>query len=107
MKKWCFLLLLFIANNIVSQTEEERAIELYEQKSLEESREIFEEILAEDPGNERAREYLGSIAFDFKEYRKSASYVKPLMEKYPNENPTEIKKAVELFYDIDLDVDRY
>ncbi len=29
------------------------------------------------------------------------------MEKYPNENPTEIKKAVELFYDIDLDVDRY
>lgn len=30
-----------------------------------------------------------------------------LMEKYPNENPTEIKTAVELFYDIDLDVDTY
>ena len=30
-----------------------------------------------------------------------------LMEKYPNENPTEIKTAVVLFYDIDLDVDTY
>ena len=85
MKKWSFLLLLlFMANSVLSQTKEEKAIQLYEQKSLKESRVIFEEILNENTENERAREYLGSIAFDFQEYKKSADYVKPLMEKYPD-----------------------
>ena len=84
MKK-CYSLWLFfvITTSVFSQTKEEQAIQLYEQKSLKASQQLFEEILEQDPKNERAQEYLGSIAFEFQEYEKSAAYVKPLMEKYP------------------------
>lgn len=84
MKKcYSLLLLLVIATSVFSQTKEQQAIQLYEQKSLEASQKLFLEILEEDPENERVQEYLGSISFDFMEYEKSASYVKPLMEKHP------------------------
>lgn len=78
-----FLVVAFTSSNAFSQTKEEQAIQLYEQKSLKASQQLFQEILAQEPENERAQEYLGSIAFDFQEYEKSAAYVKPLMEKYP------------------------
>lgn len=85
MKKYYLILLfLVITTSVFSQTKEEQAIQLYEQKSLKASRKLFLEILTKDPNNERVQEYLGSIAFDFMEYQKSASYVKPLMEKHPN-----------------------
>lgn len=84
MKKYLILFSILIAMNAYSQSKEEKAIQLYEQKELKASQELFLEVLAQDPENERAQEYLGSIAFDFKEYQKSAAYVKPLMEKHPN-----------------------
>lgn len=85
MKKILFacLLSLVFTSNLFSQKKEEQAVKLYEQKELKASQKLFLEILDQDPNNERAQEYLGSIAFDFKEYQKSAAYVKPLMEKYP------------------------
>jgi len=86
MKKNVFIFIYFltISLSVFAQSEEDRAIKLYEQKSFKDSQLIFQKILKEDPENERAQEYLGSICFDLMEYQKSASYVKPLVEKHPN-----------------------
>ena len=93
MKKCYSLLLFLVITSVFSQTKEIQAIQLYEQKSLEASQKLFQEILSEEPNNERAQEYLGSIAFDFEEYQESAAYVKPLMEKYPGEARFHFKYA--------------
>ena len=87
MKKTFSTLLLFfiVVFSMFSQNKEKEieAVMLYEQKYLEASKMLFQEILDKDPNHPNAIEYLGNIAFDKKEYKKAASYIKPLMERFP------------------------
>ena len=67
---------LVITLSVFSQSKEAEAVKLYEQKSLEASRVLFQEVVDEDPKNANAIEYLGNIAFDRQQYRKAADYIK-------------------------------
>ena len=67
-----------------SQDKEEEAIKLYEEKSLEASQELFKEISIEEPDNANVQEYLANIAFDLKQYKKAADFIKPLIDRFPN-----------------------
>jgi len=75
---------LVITLSVFSQSKEAEAVKLYEQKSLEASRVLFQEVVDEDPKNANAIEYLGNIAFDRQQYRKAADYIKTLIDRFPN-----------------------
>ena len=84
MKKYFLIFLFLIGFTSFSQNKEGDAIKLYEQKSYEESRELFQELSTEEPNNANVQEYLANIAFDLKEYKKAAGLIKPLMDRYPD-----------------------
>ena len=86
MKKtfYIFFIFLLISLSGFSQNKEAEAVKLYEQKSLDASEVLFQEIINEDPGHPNAIEYLGNIAFDKQQYRKAADYIKSLIDRFPN-----------------------
>lgn len=71
--------------NIHSQNaeKEQQAILLYEDKELDQSKALFEEVLKEQPNNANVQEYLANIAFDEKKYELAAQKIKVLVDRFP------------------------
>lgn len=80
------LLVLFISTDMVFCQDFDKAVTLYEKGKFDSSKLLFKKILASNPKNNKAKEYLGDIAAQKKQWDKAIAIYKELVEE-DNDNP--------------------
>lgn len=80
------ILVFFISTKLLLCQDFNKAVTLYEAGKFDSSKLIFEKILASDPKNNKAKEYLGDIAAQKKQWDEAIAIYKELVEK-ENDNP--------------------
>ncbi len=77
--------LLLISQFVFSQTNFEKAENLYDQGKYTLAKSLFETLLKENPNQLKTIEYLGDISIHFKEWDKAIAFYKKLKTLRPNE----------------------